>query len=297
MRSLFAAGVARFVIRPLLFALTATIANGCADDFERQSRISKLRALAVQAEPAELIADPNQPPPKTALTAFAVEPGGAPVMVRWALCTVQAAVPSPDLDCPGAQGIDFPAIDSVGQLDLGMEPFRSVYQKLLVGPDGAPPEQVRAQLAAGIPLIVGFTATAGSQRLSGLTTVTLRSADAARPTNRNPMAATLLAGDQPIAADGTSSIAAGATVRLTPIPAEGAHEQAADGIEKLNYSFYATDGEVKTLRSTDTTSTGQAADPSVDYVAPAAPGTVKVFVVIRDGHGGVGWIARSVQVR
>lgn len=297
MGSLFAPGVARFVIRPLLFALTAAIANGCADDFEKQSRISKLRVLAVQAEPAELIADPNQPPPKTSLTAFAVEPGGAPVTVRWALCTVQAAVPSPDLDCPGAQGVDFPAIDSVGQLDLGMEPFRSVYQKLLVGPDGAPPEQVRAQLAAGIPLIVGFTATAGSQRLSGLTTVTLRSADAARPTNRNPTAATLLAGDQPIAADGTSPIAAGATVRLTPIPAEGAHEQAADGIEKLNYSFYATDGEVKTLRSTDTTSTGQAADPSVDYVTPAAPGAVRLFVVIRDGRGGVGWIARSLQVR
>ena len=59
----------------------------------------------------------------------------------------------------------------------------------------------------------------------------------------------------------------------------------------------ATDGDISSLRSTDQTSTGEPADPSIDYTAPSTIGSVQFWVVIRDGRGGVGWITRTTQVR
>ena len=290
----------RRLLRHLLraFALCAALALSCAEDFEKQSFISKLRVLAVQFEPAELIADPNAEPPKTRMTALAVDPAGNPVGLRWALCTVQDPVPSPSIDCPGTQGFDLPVDnDGAGTLDFGKEPFRTVYNQVLAGQGGIPADQVKAQLAIGVPLIIGFSARAGTQQFLGLTTVTIRSPDGARPLNHNPAIATLMAGSAPVANDGSTQVPPGGTTQLTPIPADGSHEPTDAGPEKLNYSFYATGGEVKTLRSTDTTATGQAADPSIEYVAPIAAGPVQLYVVVRDGRGGIGWLARSVQVR
>jgi len=281
-----------------LGALCAAVALSCAEDFEKQSFVSKLRVLAVKFEPAELIADSNAEPPKTKMTALAVDPDGNPVGLRWALCTVQDPVPSPSIDCPGTQGFDLPTDnDGVGTLDFGKEPFRTVYDQVLAGQGGIPADQVKAQLAIGVPLIIGFSARAGSQQFLGLTTVTIRSPDAAKTLNHNPVVATLMAGSVPVATDGSTQAPAGVTIQLTPIPADGSHEATAAGPEKLNYSFYATNGEVKTLRSTDTTATGQAADPSIEYAAPIATGPVQLYVVVRDGRGGIGWLARSVQVR
>jgi hypothetical protein len=273
------------------------LAGGCASDFEKQSHISKLRILAVKAEPAELIADKAADPPQTTLTALAVDPSGATIEVRWALCTAQG-VPSPSIDCPGAQGLDLLADASFrGKLDLGSQQFRGAYQQILTGQAGFPPDQVAEQLAQGVPLIVGFTALLGAQRFPGLTTITLRSPDANKPVNQNPGVASLFAGDFAIADDGSTTVPTGATVHLTPVPSEGSHELTADGYEKLNYSFYSTDGEVQTLRSTDTTASGTDADPSIDWIAPKTPGTVQLWVVVRDGRGGVGWLARTLTVQ
>ena len=282
-----------------LFALAAAAAIACADDFEKQSFISKLRVLAVRFEPAELIADPNAQPPKTTMAALAVTPDTAPVGMRWALCTVQQAVPPPTLDCPGTQGIDLPtSADGVGTLDLGVEPFRTYYNQVLAGQAGVPADQVKAQLASGVPLIVGFAARSGAQLFTGLTTVIIRSPDAARPLNHNPALVDLKVGDVPLSADGGTPIDAGTTVRLLPVAAADAHEDTPDaGPEKLNFSFYATGGEVKTLRSTDTTSTGQSADPSIDFDTPKTAGPVQVWSVVRDGRGGVGWITRDALVK
>jgi hypothetical protein len=268
----------------------------CADDFEKQSHISKLRVLAVQAEPAEIIVDMAAQLPSVTLKlrALAVDPRGAPIEVRWALCTVQDSVPSPSLDCPGSQGFDLPAESSVGALDLSSATVRPLYAALL---SGQAPDQVQKKLTKGMPVILGFEATSGDEVLPGLTAITLRN-PVTGPVNQNPALGSLLASGVELRDDGTSELAAGSTVRLDPIPAAGAHEITEDGTpEKLNYSFFATDGEVKSLRSTDTTASGEAADPSVDWIAPKMPGVVQLWVVVRDGRGGVGWITRTVLVR
>ena len=68
------------------------------------------------------------------------------------------------------------------------------------------------------------------------------------------------------------------------------------GAERLNYSFFATAGTLSELRSADATSTGQPRATTVDYTAPGTPGPVRLWVVVRDGRGGVGWLERRLQI-
>ena len=293
----------------MAFALLAGLSlAGCPENLEKQSQIVKLRVLAVQAEPAELIVDPAQPPPRTTLTAFAVEPSDAPIAMEYALCTVQEAVPPPDVDCPGTQGIPLqPAGPLSAVLDLGDPRAAALAQQ--VAQDGGfadggalPPE--------GFPILVGFRATAPAHTLpdggppgtdggdlqifEGLTTVTARGPGA--PLNHNPAIDSVLLGDAGIADDGSTAAPVSATLRLDPVPAQDAKEPVDGGAEALGYSFFATAGSVASLRSTDTTATGQPADKSVDWSAPSEPQEVRLWVVVRDGRGGVGWKARSVKV-
>jgi len=281
--------------------LAGTLLAGCPENLEKQSQIVKLRVLAVEAEPAELIVDPAQPPPRTTLTALAVEPSGAPIAMEYALCTVQEAVPPPDVDCPGTQGIPLePAGPASAVLDLGDPRVAALAQQIAqdggFGDGGTlPPE--------GFPILVGFRATAPAHGLpdggdlqifEGLTTVTARAPGA--PLNHNPVIDSLLLSDTPIADDRSTPAPATTTQRLKPISPVSSKEPADGGVEALGYSFFATAGSISSLRSTDTTATGQPADTSVDWSTPSDPQQVQLWVVVRDGRGGVGWIARSVKV-
>ena len=290
--------------------LAGLLLPGCPGDLEKQSEIVKLRVLAVQAEPAELIVDPGQPLPRTTFTALAVEPGGAPIAMEYALCTVQEQVPPPTVDCPGTQGIPLPPSGSTSAvLDLNDPRVIALALQLAqdagTGDGGALPPQ-------GIPVLVGFRATApahtlpdggppgagGSdvQTFQGLTTVTARGPG--DPLNHNPAIDKLLMGvlEVPIAADGTTTAPARTMQRLKPAPVEGSKEPADGGVEALGYSFFATAGSISALRSTDTTATGQPADTFVDWTTPDSAQEASLWVVVRDGRGGVGWIARTVQV-
>jgi hypothetical protein len=221
---------------------------------------------------------------------------------------VQEAVPPPDVDCPGTQGIPLPpAGPTSAVLDLG-DP-RAIALALQLAQDGGVADG-GALPPQGIPVLVGFRATAPAHMLpdggppgadggdlqlfQGLTTVIARGPGA--PTNRNPVIAKLLMGTAEIAADGSSTAPASTTQRLTPLPAADAKDPADGGLEALGYSFFATAGSISSLRSTDTTATGQPADTTVDWTTPASAQQAGLWVVVRDGRGGVGWIARSVQV-
>jgi hypothetical protein len=230
----------------------------CSNDFEKQSEIRKLRVLAVAAEPAELIVQPDAgSAPSTIFTALAVEPTGAPIQTDFSLCAQQGQLPAPDYGCPGDAGIPLPP----------------------AGPPSAP-----------------SPADGGQQLLRAFTTVPLRLANPNVPINHNPQLTALQSNGAPLAADGSSTVRAGATVTLLPVPAPDAKEMTPAGPERLTYSFYATQGSLSALRSADTTATGEPGIASVDWTAPALPGHVRFWVVVRDGRSGAGWLVRDVQV-
>jgi hypothetical protein len=284
-------------MRPPLLAFAFVIITGCSNNLPKQSIVDKLRVLAVQANPAELVIGDSLP--ATTLTALAIEPSGAPIELRWALCPLPANTPPPaSLDCPGQYGIALMEDASgVAQLDLGDPSAQPFWDVLYRTPDGTPltDGQRVSILASGTTAVAGFAATAGGEELDGFAEIPLRGAGA--PINRNPSLTGLLVNGALLPADGSSVLAAGVKVRLQPVPASDAKEDTGNGLEALNFSFFATEGDIASLRSTDQTSTGEPADSSIDYTAPTTAGSVQFWVVVRDGRGGVGWITRTALVR
>jgi hypothetical protein len=70
-----------------------------------------------------------------------------------------------------------------------------------------------------------------------------------------------------------------------------------DPSKKYTFTFFATAGSISSLRSTDTTATGQEAPTWVEWTAPPSPTpAVRLWVVIRDGRGGTNWRERVVEV-
>jgi hypothetical protein len=244
---------------PRLIPLLVLVA-ACSPEFEKQSRISKLRVLAVRADPPEVVLVPGAPVPDVQLTALAVGPAGEPVEIAYALCNV-LGLPAADLDCPGADGVPLQATSPVSaSLDLGTH---------------------ASELPAGVDavqLAVGFRASSAGDSLHGFATLTVRTSADVRPV-RNPAVLDVTADGMSLAEDGTAALRAGSKVHLAPRADD-------DGVI---FSFYATAGDVEALRAT-------AADPVVEWTLPDAAGPVQLWIVARDGRGGVGWLARTVQV-
>jgi hypothetical protein len=142
-------------------------------------------------------------------------------------------------------------------------------------------------LTSGTSLVVGISASSGSEILDGFAEVPLLQPPAA--VHENPEMRALLVNGVELPADGSGVLPAGTKVRLEPVQASGT--------DPLNFTFFATDGDVDSLRSADQTVTGEPADPSIDYTVPVSPGEVRFWVVVRDGRGGVGWLTRTAQVR
>jgi len=290
-------------------AISLLACAACATDLEKQSEVVKLRVLAVRADPAELVFSDGGVPPRATFTALVVEPSGAAASVRFALCADQNPAPSPTLDCPGTQGVDLPATGPASAVfDLGDPRFLPV---LSAAVDGGTPDA--GILQEGVPVVIGFEATAPAhteadggpggadggplQIVRGYTTIVVH--DDSRPANRNPELVALRIGPDggiDLAADGSNAVPANSVQRLTPVPAPDAKEPTAAGPEKLGYSFFATTGSLSSLRSTDTTTTGEAADTFVDWTTPAAPAPSTLWVVVRDGRGGTGWLERNVSI-
>jgi len=284
-------------MRVALLAFVSFAIAGCSNNLPKQSIIDKLRVLAVQSNPAELVVADSLP--AVTLTALAIEPSGAAIELQWALCPLPANLPPPaSLDCPGSYGIALPQNgNGVARLDLADPSAQPFWDVLYRTADGTPltDEQRAATLASGTTAVAGFSARAGGEELDGFAEIPLRGAGA--PINHNPSLTGLLVNGVELPENGSGVLAAGLKVRLQPVPASDAKEDTGNGLEALNFSFFATDGDVASLRSTDQTSTGEPADSSIDYTAPSTIGSVQLWVVIRDGRGGVGWITRSVQVQ
>lgn len=267
-------------------ALLLLLLAACPAGLEEQSHVSKLRVLGVRADPPELILQPDAGLPATTLTALAVTPDGAAQWMQFALCTQLSSAPDPSLPCPGQAGIELPDAGSLAaRLDLSDPRIREFAAATQLDAGLFNAGGIAAALDQGVPLLVGFAAGAGLQQLEGFETLTLRS-PLRGAADTNPEMVDLQIGDG-------GTVRAGETVRLQPITAPKD-----DATKKYVFSFFATAGSISSLHSTDTTATGGAANTWITWTAPGAPGTgVRLWVVVRDGRGGTGWLTREVQVR
>jgi hypothetical protein len=286
-------------MRALVSLVLAAAVAACGPTFERQSEIRRVRVLAIKAEPAELVVDPDSPalPPPVVFSTLAVAPEEREVEVTLALCKLGNAY-SEQLDCPGADGATLPD----GQLSLLDPNVQQVLQDAAnVGTGGEPPDpndpELRALLERGIPLFIGYEASDGTGtpegEEKGVRRFTVRST--ATP-NQNPRLEEILLNDAPLA----GPLAPGTEVTLVPKLAEGSLEQyetdEGTRTEQIFYSWYATgEGEVEQLRSLEPVD-GKPGDPTTTYVTPTAPQRVTFYVVARDQRGGVDWLSRTVEV-
>jgi len=269
-----------------LLVMLALCAAGCPAGLEEQQHLSKLRVLGIRAEPSELILQADAGLPSTTLSALSYAPADAGVTVRYALCTDLSGVPSPTLDCPGDAGIDLDAIDpSSARLDLG-DPRILAFAAGLAQLDGGSIDAggLAEALDQGIPLLVGFAASTATDQMSGFHVITLRTS-AHGPVNQNPQLTGLEIGDG-------GPVDSSAVVRLQP---QVAAKDVAS--ERYLYSFFSTAGEMSSFHSTDVTSTGQAAPTWVDWTAPDNRQEAEIWVVVRDGRGGIDALKRTLTPR
>lgn len=290
--------------RTSLLLAALLLAAGCNDsDFEKQSELKRVRVLAIKAEPAELaFAGNNNPPQPVTFSALGFSPTGAPLSVTYALCRPGNPYDAA-FECPGKDGLALPN----GRLDLldpAVQATLAALAEAIGGAADAGSVDVEAALRVGIPLVVGYEATDGSGTPEGLERgtrrITLR--QTAQP-NANPVIEDILVeqsednGGAPVAAPLPSAT----ELVLRPRLAAGSLEQytGADGgtvTEQPFYSWYATgDGEIQQLRSQEPTD-GRPGEPTVEYVTPASPQRVTLYVVARDERGGEGWLVRELDV-
>jgi hypothetical protein len=266
--------------------LCALLLAACPSNLEEQSRVSKLRVLAVRAEPAELVLTADGGVPATTLTALAVTPDDAGISVLFALCKEITGAPSPTLPCPGDAGIELPNAGPLSaRLDLSdpnIVAFASGAQ--LDGGSFDAGGGIAQALDEGVPLLIGFTARTGAERLDGFSTVTLRS-DKRGPPDTNPELTDVMIGDG-------GPVGVKEVVRLQPVTAPKD-----DPSKKYVFSFFATGGEISSLRSTDTTATGESVETWVEWTAPDTPLPVRFWVVLRDDRAGVAWLEKAAPVR
>ena len=269
-------------MRTILAVLALALA-GCPAGLEEQQHIGKLRVLAVRADPPELVLLPDAGLPATTLTALAIDPSGAPISMRFALCTDLSGVPSSNLPCPGTAGIDLPdAGPLAARLDLSDPRILAFAASAQLDGGAFDAGGLVQTLDDGVPLLYGFQATTDAARLDGFGTITFRTGKRG-PAGTNPELLSL---------DLDGGVHPGATVRLTPITAPKD-----DATKRYGFSFFATAGEISSLRSTDTTASGQSANTWVDWTVPDAGGAVRLWVVVRDGRGGTAFLEREVTVR
>lgn len=269
---------------------------GCTNDLERQSQLQRVRVLAVRADPAEIVFDPqgSVPPAPVTLTSLTYAPDGGPE-VTYALCRPGANVYAQDVQCPGADGLT---------LDGGVVDVSDPSVRALLAADGGVPltdPSFQPQLARGIQLNVGYLATDGTPGDRGIERgVYQLSLRATQAPNHNPQLVEIFVGKDPARRLQGERLPLRTKVTFTPSLAPGSVETYVDAngqtqTELLVYSWFATgQGKVEDFRSQEPFN-GLGKRES-DYTTASVPEVVTLYVVVRDGRGGTDWIVRSFSV-
>lgn len=250
----------------LLFVTAALASAGCDPGTSERWLLEEVRVLSVRAEPAEV-----QPGASVALESLVVDPLGAgfrDVQIAWAACTPdpiigQASCTEPGRTTPLGTGTGATLSVAAGALD-GLTPEQAVF--------GIDLYVVVAAQAPGVADVAAEDAEAAYKRIRVSTDPI---------PNRNPELAWFNPASAPVDGE-TTLLQAAATV-------ESAEEFAGPlgpDVEDLRFSWYTTGGALErgvTL-----------GDPLASEITWKAESGATLFVVLRDGRGGMDWAIREV---
>lgn len=292
-------------------ALAGAVAAACVPKLANDdSVVSAPRILAVKAEPAE--ANPGATVTFTALVAGAAGTIAAP-SVDWSFCTApkpitqdnvvsNACLDDSSLAAAGAGGSVTTATPANGCSLFGPDTASTSFRPRDPDATGGFYQPLRADLA-------GAAATFELARIHcDLPYASASAASAfaaAYAMNENPTLLPLTAtlGGAPV---DLSAIPAGARVTLEASwPSDSAEtfayfDPASQSVsaqrESMQVAWYATAGAL------DTESTGRASDDPATtsddgWVAPSQPGTVHLWIVLRDSRGGVDFASYDASVQ
>ena len=293
------------------------LATACAlPDFTQEWLVDRTRVLAIQAEPPEAASGQL-----VTLSALVVDPNGEPE-AAWVACTMP-------VDCP-----DFEAVQSLAaadtsamsaeelaawQADAAAAGFlgfgAGLSPTLVVSGVGAPPGDTgipdtglrdtadtastdSGSVSMGSELVLIVDAlpvgkalgdvTLGDPKATEVASKGLTVSDSATP-NQNPGVASLT-----VDGDDAATVSRGSSASLKATLTDGSAESYLDEdgetqTEEPTVSYYVAAGSLMQ-------SSAAADEPEVSWTAPESAGTVNVWVVVRDGRGGMSWASATVMV-
>lgn len=287
-------------MRAALVTALAALSLGCGIDFEAQSEVIDLRTLAIQADPPEVLFEGALPP--VSLRALVVDPRdpAREVQYRWRACGTttdhrcdqatfvadlgggSSALP----ELTSTLTLDPELLDAARQSDI-LRGFGGlvVYAELTVSQGEADEEVAFKEIVVQIALPDGTTP------------------------NRDPEAPGLLRDDADWPADEIPVVEPLQEVAIEPTAPEGDAEsysvfrydlETQDLEEHLGYRFFSSAGTWNREQtggppdaiSTETTLASRWTAPEEPTADP-----VHVWIVVRDGRGGLAWTERQIEVR
>ncbi len=301
---------------PLCLAACAPVID---DD---SARVSAPRLLAARAEPAEV--RPGETVRVTALVA--VPQGAAPTTPAWSLCLTRPSLASPSPVSEACRGEDPASVRPLGPGEFTefsvptdacarFGPDPPVGQGTALRP--ADPDSTGGYalpLRVRLPDADGFATVRLRCNLGGVTREVSADFNARARSNQNPAIRAVSrvrgAAEEPLADAITVSPGERLALRVAwpgcdTAPCDGAEpylrldpvgRALTTARESLRVSWYGTAGrfdEPRTGRAGDDPAT--TADNA--WTAPAAPGAVTLWVVLRDDRGGAAWRSLAVTVR
>jgi len=261
-----------------VLGLCALAAVGCQGDPDVRETITALRVMGIQATPPEA-----RPGDKIQLAALVARVPAATISYSWYLCK------DPDTSRDGCHTDGSLAVSEVPT------PEFSVPADYLDGVDDP------AVALRGRYLFVTLVAQAGAQEVVATKRIVVSSA----PTNQNPTLEAL----KVYATDGETLQTAPyiaplkQKIRLVPTPGDGASQpyeviapngDKSTATERLYFSWYTTRGTYTQGYLT------QAPAPENTFVAPEEPPDdpkTTLFVVLRDGRGGITWQTVEIEIK
>lgn len=309
-------------------AVAVALTAGCAEDFESFNVVSKLRVLAIQAEPPELL-----PGESTELSALVYEPDGDDISYSWSWCPLatgastgyECAVSEDDIE-QLAESVFPGAGDLFPGFDLGHEPTatmaHSIDPMILQGfcdailSSGAPSFVTLPDCEEELVVTVRLEVSGGGEMVTAVKEVALKMSDEA-VVNSNPVIgdaeatgggssgavempqgeATELYGDTTY--DLFVAVPQESSEPYVPAPTDEVPDPE-ETSEAMFMSWFVTGGSTDFKRTTflpgeiglDELGSNSWKTPKADESAGAAT----LFLVLQDERGGVAWTERQIDV-